>query len=183
MGLSSYLKNKAKQSVQNIKAEREYQKSERLEQREQFNQGRKKAEYERGLNSGYGRVTEVTEYNNKGKPTRTQKYGQPAQGGGARSGGRTGGASWQPNWKQAGDIFGGGPSYDAFGIGPPQHSKQQPPMRTTTVDRNGKVRIQEPYERQNPTASHDPTDQFWGSGAPAAPRRKGERDSSDFILG
>jgi hypothetical protein len=182
MGLQDYLKNKVRETYQNIKEERASNQAQQRELKQQYNEGRKKAEYERGATSGYGRVTEVTEYNEKGKRTKTQKFGSSAQGGS-----RSGGASWQPDWKAAGNLFGngGGGGFDIWGS-TGNEKKKVIPMETTTIGRDGKVKIQRPYERQNMPAPYDPSNFIMGGGggmpAGAGPRKKGERDPYDFIL-
>lgn len=170
MGLTSFLKNKAKQTVQNIQAERAYNQAKRLENRDQYDKGYREGQYKRGLAEGSGQIVPA------GK--------QPAQGGK-----RGGGASWSPDWNAAGALFGGGGGIGG-GIDPwtgkDTGAKKVIPMRTTRISKSGAVTIQEPYERKNQPGPYDASNFILGGGggmpAGASGNRKKERDPSDFIL-
>jgi hypothetical protein len=187
MGLSKILrgvKEKAAsypgQKYNDYQAERAHQREEKLEQRNQFEKGRREGEYQKGLiqGEGRGRVTEYTEYNSKGKPIKTAKYGkiqepQQQRSGGARPGFRS-------TMKHSDDIFGwssgGGVAGLGLGFGDEPRKQVAPPMRKTVFNpRTGKVEtyepIQQPHQRPQETG-----DFIMGTGS--------ERiDNSNFILG
>jgi hypothetical protein len=162
MGVLNWAKNKAKETVTNMKAEGAYKKAEKLERREQYNKGYREGQYKRGQLEGAGGIAPVN-----------QQHQQ--SGGGARRAG----ASWQPNWKNAGDMFGGfGGGGDAFFGGGQPAPKQAPPMTET---------IRRPVQPQMPPkqeAQWDPWSMSPGAAGGIQRRKKGEheRDPYDFIL-
>lgn len=165
--IANKVAGKLQEEKVNFNTERAYAKEQRLERREQFNKGYREGQYKRGLAEGSGQVVPAAK--------------QAAQRGGGKTGG---GASWSPNWKEAGAMFGGsgGGGYDMFGGGEPKRAA--PPMRTTRISKTGSVTIQEPFEKKQPSQMSNPVDDFWGSpgAAGGATRKKGERDPYDFIL-
>ncbi len=164
MGVTSWAKNKIKQTVSNIQAERAYNKEQQLTRRNQYDKGYQEGQYKRGLAEGSGQIVPAARQTPQGSTRRT--------------------ASWNPDWKAAGDVFGSGGGGGMFGYGN-DRPKAPPPMRTTRISKSGHVTITEPYERKQAMIQRDPAEDFWGTpGAVGGSRKKGskERDPYDFIL-
>ena len=193
MGLSKYLKNKASEAVTNYKAERAHSKEERLEQRNQYEKGRREGEYQKGIIQGEGRghVTEYTEYNSKGKPIKTERYGNPNArvSGGGSSGGKPG---FRSTIKKSDGIFGwsgtgglNGPSIGLFGGAAPKRPITAP-VRTRTIMPNGKVVISEPIQQQ---PHHESNEGNSGMGigindfmGPSGLNKKGKKEKHPYDL-
>jgi hypothetical protein len=167
MGVTSYLKGKAKEAIVNAKAEHEYAREQKLERREKYNKGYNEGIYKRGQVEGAGGITPAT------------KATAPRQAG------RNGGAARSPI-KTSEDIFGGfrggiggGIAFGGFGEEPRQHAA--PPVRTMKVSKSGAVTIHEPYQpKQLPQKQEDPYGTFWGA-AESGPKKKGERHPYDIF--
>lgn len=169
---ASGLANKIRGKLQNIQDERKARQliNERAqsENRRGYAEAARKREYDKGYQRGLG-----------------QQNNQAPQGG--TSSGRRGGRYGGPDWKTGGSYFGGNNSFDMFSLnGGGSQEKPRPQMvRTRTISPDGKVTITEPYEgKQRPMQQADSSIDFWGMpGAAGVPRKKGERDPHDFILG
>jgi hypothetical protein len=165
MGVTSYLKGKAKEAIINAKAEHAYNKAERLERREQYNKGYREGQYKRGQIEGAGGITPA---------------GRPAQAGRASGGGT------RTPVKAAGDIFGGfgggiggGIAFGGFGEEPRQHAA--PPMRERVISPSGKVTIREPFQpKQTAQKAEDPFGSFWGA-APVGNSKKEAKHPYDIF--
>ena len=193
MGLTKFIKNKAKEAVTNYKAERAHSKEERLEQRNQYEKGRREGEYRKGIIQGEGRghVTEYTEYNSKGKPIKTERYGNPNArvSGGGSSGGKPG---FRSTIKKSDGIFGwsgtgglNGPSIGLFGGAAPKRPITAP-VRTRTIMPNGKVVISEPIQQQ---PHHESNEGNSGMGigindfmGPSGLNKKGKKEKHPYDL-
>ena len=140
MGVTKYLQGKIKEKVQNYQAERTHQKEERLEQRTQYEKGRREGSYERGKIEGSGRVTEQTKYADRGGRKAQGVTGSTRGFSGAMKhsddifgwSGSTGGGSGM-----GGGVFGSGLSFGGGSGG-----ERSRPDRVITK-RNGGVRIEE----------------------------------------
>lgn len=165
MGITSWLKNKAQETVRNIQAERAYNKEQKLERRDQYDKGYKEGQYKRGIAEGSGQVVPAAK-----QATGGGRYVYKPPKGDFFTGGMGGGGSF-------GDSF----------WGAPERTRQAPPMETVKVSKSGGVTIHRPIQPQRPAqAQEDPYD-FWRlSGVPAgaagANRKNKERDY-DPILG
>jgi hypothetical protein len=157
MGVTSYLKGKAKEAITNAKAERAYNIERKLENRNQYDKGYREGQYKRGLAEGSGQVVPAA------------KQQGPAL--------KMAGVAGRSPAKSSGDIFGnfgggiGGGIGLGLGFGEEQRPHAPPPMRTTQISKSGKVTIQEPYERKVQPQREDPL-AFWGTSGAAGSTKK-----------
>lgn len=166
MGLMSWAKNKAKQTITNIKNERAENKEQQRLRREQYNKGYIEGQYKKGVAEG------------SGKTTSNQTVGR---------------ARWQPDWSSAGKYYsgGGGTSADVWGFGSNAEKHQAPqPSRITNIGHNGQVTViehKEPIVRKGQSEYDDvfgspfggSVEDFWGETGNV---KKRKRDPYDYIL-
>lgn len=165
MGITSYLKGKAKEAAVNLKTEHDYSRAQKLENRDRYNKGYAEGQYKRGLAEGSGQIV----------PASRSNIPQAGRSGGSRT-----------SQKPAGDLFGSfGGIGGGIGLGfGEERQHAAPPMRTTEYNpRTGKVRTMEPIQPQRPQNQDSDSfgvNTFWGT-AESGSKKKGEKHPYDLF--
>ena len=162
MGLTKFIKNKAKEAVVNYKTERAHAKEERLENRNQYEKGYHEGQFKRGVLEGSGGVAAQTKFNRGSGKT------QGVTGRGAID-------IFGSSMKHSDSIFGwSGGAGDIGMFGEPTPKRAVPTRVTEFNPRTGKTRVIEPIQQ------HEPKEESWDPWAMGSGNKKKKNEQDTF---